>query len=52
MTDDPADRTTFILPQDKWDEFMAMLDEPPKELPKLRELFQRSKRIVRHDDDA
>lgn len=50
MTD--PDDNIFILPQEKWDEFMAMLDEPPKVNPKLRELFRRRNRIVRHDDDT
>lgn len=48
---DPADRTVFEVSQEKWDEFMAMLDEPPKDIPKLRELFRRRNRIVRQQDD-
>lgn len=40
----------FVLDQEQWDAFMALLDEPPKSNPKLRALFQRSKRIVRQEE--
>ncbi|MGZ8940373.1 MAG: type II toxin-antitoxin system TacA family antitoxin [Limisphaerales bacterium] len=34
-----ADRTQFVLPPGKWRAFNAALDEPPREIPTLRELF-------------
>jgi uncharacterized protein (DUF1778 family) len=34
-----ADQVHFCLPQDKWDEFIAALDAPPRELPRLRKLL-------------
>lgn len=34
-----ADRTAFTLPKDKWDEFCAALDAPPKPKPALRKLL-------------
>jgi uncharacterized protein (DUF1778 family) len=35
-----ADQTRFSLSEDKFKRFMAALDEPPKENPKLRKLLQ------------
>ena len=32
-----ADQTRFVLPADKWDEFVALLDRPARVLPSLRE---------------
>ncbi len=34
-----ADRTRFVLPAEKWREFNAALDSPPREIPALRKLF-------------
>lgn len=41
---------TFVLDQEKWDAFMALLDEPPKPNPRLRALFARRNRIIRDED--
>ena len=35
-----ADQAHFYLSPEKWDEFFAALDAPPRELPKLRELLR------------
>ncbi|MRR12466.1 DUF1778 domain-containing protein [bacterium] len=37
-----ADRTRFELPADKWEEFVAILDEPARDLPGLRRLLGES----------
>jgi uncharacterized protein (DUF1778 family) len=34
-----AERTRFLLPPEKWREFNAALDSPPREVPRLRKLF-------------
>ena len=34
-----ADRRVFQLPPEKWDAFIAALDAPPRDLPRLRELL-------------
>lgn len=34
-----ADKTHFYLSPEKWDEFCAALDAPPRELPELRKLL-------------
>ncbi|HEX4133507.1 MAG TPA: DUF1778 domain-containing protein [Bryobacteraceae bacterium] len=34
-----ADQTHFYLTPEKWDEFAAALDAPPRNLPGLRELL-------------
>ena len=34
-----ADQTHFYLSSDKWDEFCAALDAPPRDLPELRKLL-------------
>lgn len=34
-----ADQTHFYLSREKWDEFCAALDAPPRELPELRRLL-------------
>ncbi len=31
-----ADRTRFVLPDEKWDAFVQRLDEPARELPALK----------------
>lgn len=36
-----ADRRVFQLDAKRWDEFMAALDKPPKENPRLRKLLAR-----------
>ncbi len=32
-----AEQTRFVVPADKWDEFVALLDRPARVLPGLRE---------------
>ena len=34
-----ADRARFVLPPDKWAEFNAALDAPPRKIPALQKLF-------------
>lgn len=34
-----TERTRFVLPSQKWREFNAALDSPPKGIPALRKLF-------------
>ena len=34
-----ADQTRFVLDDKQWKAFMAALDRPPKEKPRLRRLF-------------
>lgn len=34
-----ADQAHFYLSPEKWDEFCAVLDAPPRELPELRKLL-------------
>ncbi len=36
-----ADRRTFVLDAEHWDAFMAALDAPPVDNPRLRELLNR-----------
>ncbi|HZV35369.1 MAG TPA: DUF1778 domain-containing protein [Verrucomicrobiae bacterium] len=36
-----AERTRFVLSPDKWREFNAALDSPPREIPALRRLFSK-----------
>jgi uncharacterized protein (DUF1778 family) len=36
-----ADRTTFILPDDRWDAFLEMLDRPAQSHPDLAEFLAR-----------
>ncbi len=36
-----ADQTRFVVPADKWDEFVARLDRPARVLPGLREAASR-----------
>ena len=36
---DPADRRVFTLDAERWDAFMAALDNPPKDNPGLRKLL-------------
>jgi uncharacterized protein (DUF1778 family) len=33
-----ADRREFVLPEAEWDAFVAMLDRPPADRPRLRRL--------------
>jgi len=35
-----ADRRVFQLPPEKWEAFVAALDAPPRDLPRLRELLR------------
>jgi len=39
-----ADRTRFVLPPDKWTEFNAALDAPPRNIPGLHKLFAKDPR--------
>jgi uncharacterized protein (DUF1778 family) len=34
-----ADRRTFLLDKEKWEAFMAALDAPPRDSPRLRRLL-------------
>jgi uncharacterized protein (DUF1778 family) len=36
-----ADRRVFVLDDQRWNEFMAALDAPPADNPRLRALFAR-----------
>lgn len=36
-----ADRRVFVLDKERWDEFMAALDAPPEDNPRLRALLAR-----------
>jgi uncharacterized protein (DUF1778 family) len=36
-----ADRTTFVLPADRWDAFVALLDRPARSFPDLAEFLAR-----------
>ena len=36
-----ADQTRFVVPADKWDEFVTLLDRPARVLPGLREAASR-----------
>lgn len=36
-----ADQTRFVVPADRWDEFIARLDRPARVLPGLREAASR-----------
>lgn len=42
-----ADQRTFALDEATWDEFVALLDQPPRPDPRLVELFSRPQRISR-----
>ena len=35
-----ADQTRFVLDEERWNQFAAMLDRPAKDKPRLRRLFQ------------
>lgn len=35
-----ADRRAFMLPEDRWAAFVAALDRPDKEFPRLRKLLE------------
>lgn len=37
-----ADQNRFVLPEDSMEKFLSMLEEEPKVVPKLRELFLRN----------
>lgn len=34
-----ADRRVFVLSAEKWDAFAAALDEPPRDMPKLKKML-------------
>jgi uncharacterized protein (DUF1778 family) len=42
-----ADQRSFELDEETWDQFIAILDEPPRADPRLVELFARPQRITR-----
>jgi uncharacterized protein (DUF1778 family) len=42
-----ADRREFVLPADRWDEFVAALEAPPKVNPDLAKLFRRPRKTKR-----
>lgn len=42
-----ADQRSFELDEETWDQFVAILDEPPRADPRLVELFARPQRITR-----
>jgi len=35
-----ASKTHFMLPEEQWKKFNALLDEPPRDIPELRKLFE------------
>lgn len=35
------EQTVFTLPPDEWEKFCARLDEPPRTIPALQQLFGR-----------
>lgn len=35
-----ADRRRFVLPRAQWNEFVKLLDAPPRSLPRLRQLLE------------
>ena len=41
-----ADRREFVLEPERWEEFVRMLDRPPRDLPKLREAAKRRERLL------
>lgn len=40
----------IILSSDAYDWLLAYLEEPPRDLPKLRKLFQEERRFTRGED--
>ncbi len=38
---DIADERHFKLPDDQFEEFLRLLDQPPKSIPALKELFSK-----------
>ena len=44
--------TNFILAAEKWTEFVAALDAPPMDLPRLRDLLGRLSVFVESEDAA
>ena len=42
-----ADQTRFVLDDKQWKAFMAALDRPPKDKPRLRRLFKESHVVKR-----
>lgn len=45
-----ASNFTFVLPPDKYDEFVALLDAPVEPSPKLVALFARPNRLAGEPD--
>ncbi len=46
-----ADRTRFVLDRERWDEFVAALDAPPRVLPRLERLFREPSVFERESDE-
>lgn len=42
----------IILSAEAYDWLVAYLEEPPRDLPKLRKLFQEERRFVRGEDTS
>ena len=42
-----ADRTRFVLNAEQWKAFLAALDAPPRDLPRLKRLFEEPSVIER-----
>lgn len=40
-----AEKSEFRLPSDQWEAFCRKLDEPPKVIPALQELFQQEEQF-------
>ena len=45
-----ADRTRFSLSTEDWEKFLAALDAPPRELPRLKRLMTEPGFFDRHDE--
>lgn len=41
-----ADRREFVLDRQRWEEFVALLDRPPRDLPRLREAAVLRERLL------
>lgn len=41
-----ADRREFVLGREEWDEFVAMLDRPARDLPRLRQAVAEHGRLL------
>ena len=43
---------SIVLSPAAYDWLLAYLDEPPRDLPKLRKLFQEERRFIRGEDTS